>query len=115
MQLIGVARDDLAAGAFAEPQRLRCFLVETDAEFGAGDLDVEPVLATGGDLRHQQRPDGAARETDDHRRGVLGRDRCGVGALGEDGAKCRTEFRDAGAGDELDEVDEMRPDVGERA
>ena len=52
---------------------------------------------------------------DDDRDCVFGGDRSVRGALGEHRPLRRRDARDSVAADELDEVDEVRSDVGERA
>ena len=54
-----IARDDLGRAAAAEPERLGTLLLEADAGLGAGDLEVQVVLAAGRDLGDRQGAVGA--------------------------------------------------------
>ena len=68
----------------------------------------------GRDLRHEQRADRPRGELDDDGREVFGGDVDVRGALLVHGAGRGVEPHDAVARHELDEVDQVRPDVGER-
>src|SRR5690606_23422103 len=111
---LGVADEDGAAFAAAEPQRLGLLLVEGHGGARAGDLEVEPVLASGGDLADDGGADHAALGGELEGDDVLGGDlasaagRVGLGQLGRDGA-------DAVAGDELEQVAPVGADVAEGA
>ena len=128
----GIARDDLRRAAAAEPERLGTLLLEADAGLGAGDLEVQVVLAAGRDLGDHQRAVGAECGAEDGGDRVLGghgaagavrrlagpdprrRGRAAVGALAEDGRGLGAERADPLARDELDEVAPVRADVSKR-
>ena len=103
---VGAHHDRLLAPA--EPERSRRLLVEARTPAGPAALHDQGVLTPRGDLADHHRPDGTTVELELHQRGVL------IGAVGEHATEASAEARDPAAADELDKVEPVRADVGER-
>ncbi|CAI7638077.1 unnamed protein product, partial [Penicillium discolor] len=110
----GVAQQQPRLLAHADPELLRPFLLEPQTLPRPVQLQGEGVLAARRHLRDEQRAERPRRGLDEHGDDVLRVDGLS-GPLGEDPAGPGAQGADPVTRDELEEVAQMRADVGERA